>query len=76
MKAREMAERVGLKPRLMYTIAETAQYTGINYHILLDEAGAGRLRCMLPVGKKRGRHVSPEDVDAWTAANTKRVASR
>ncbi|WP_293814599.1 helix-turn-helix domain-containing protein [uncultured Parolsenella sp.] len=71
MKAREMAERAGLKPRLMYTIAETAQYTGINYHILLDEAGAGRLRCMLPVGKKRGRYVSPEDVDAWIAANSR-----
>lgn len=65
MSAREMAEIVGLPPKLTYTIAETAKYTGFTPTVLSDAIRSGELRGRIPRGNVRGRRIKPEDVDAW-----------
>lgn len=65
MNAREAAEACGLPARLAYTPEETALYTGVSYHSVLDEIRAGRLRAYVPRGHRRGYRIKPEWVDEW-----------
>lgn len=67
--AREMAAVAGLPPRLAYSLHQTADYTGVSYATVLEEARSGRLRTMpRPTGGLRGAKVRPEDVDEWIEA--------
>lgn len=65
--AREIAERSGLPALCTYSAPETAAYTGIPYHRVLDAIHDGELRASVRRGGKRGWRVRPEDVDAWLA---------
>lgn len=69
MTAREMAtawaEKEGVRPTLMYTVQQTADYTGVPYETLLAEIRAGRLRAARKREAKKGYRVRPEDVDEW-----------
>ena len=60
-----MAEEAGLRRKVMYTLPEVSEVTGIPYSTLLEESKAGRLESFLPKGRKRGIRVEPEWVDEW-----------
>ena len=60
-----MAVECGLEPKLTYSAAQTAFYTGIPYDLICDEARAGRLRAKVRRGSEKGYRIRPEDVDEW-----------
>ena len=62
---RQIADALGMQPKLLYSLQETAKVTGVPYETILEECQTGRLRCYLPPGRKQGRIVRPEWVDAW-----------
>ena len=70
MRAAEAAVAVGLKPRMAYTVSETAAYLGIPERTLHEEVRSGRLRCVVPRGRTRGAVIRPEDVDRWVRENS------
>nr|DAQ68602.1 MAG TPA: helix-turn-helix domain protein [Caudoviricetes sp.] len=70
MKAAEAALAAGLKPKLAYTVSETAAYIGIPERTLYEEVKAGRMRSVVPRGRTRGAVIRPEDVDRWVRENT------
>ena len=63
-----MAEACGLPPRLSYTVAETAMYSGLSEWELRRAIAEGELPCVLRRGGMRGRRIRPEDLDAWMDA--------
>ena len=66
MTARDMAVAAGLPPRVAYSLRQTADYVGVSYATVREEARSGRLRTMpRPTGGLRGAKVRPEDVDEW-----------
>lgn len=66
----EMAERIGIKPRLLYPVKTVAQVLGVEPSTIYDEISAGRMRYHLPEGRKQGRMVRPEWVDEWIKEGT------
>lgn len=70
MNARDMATAAGLPSKLMYTVAETALYTGIPRSSLYGEYKAGRLKATKARGKRNGTYISPEAIDAWVEENS------
>jgi predicted site-specific integrase-resolvase len=61
----QVAEQIGLTRKLLYTLKEVSQVTGVPYRTLLAETYAGRLRCMQTEMSKTTRYVRPEWVDEW-----------
>lgn len=61
----DLAKRNGLKPKLLYTTTEVCEVVGVYRQILYDEIEAGRLKGIIPGGRKRGYLFKPEWVDAW-----------
>ena len=51
----QMADELGIRHKLMYTLREAARVTGVPYDTLRIECKAGRLRSQLPEGRKVGR---------------------
>lgn len=62
---RQIADALGMQPKLLYSLQETAKVTGVPYETILEECRTGRLRCYLPPGRKQGRAIRPEWVDEW-----------
>lgn len=67
---RQIADRLEMKPKLMYSIREVALVSGVPYDTLLDECKAGRLKSYLPPGHKQRRVIRPEWVDEWIERGT------
>jgi DNA-binding phage protein len=65
----QVAEQIGLTRKLLYTLKEVSQVTGVPYRTLLAETYAGRLRCMQTEMSKTTRYVRPEWVDEWIERN-------
>lgn len=65
-----MADELGLRRKLLYTLREVARATGVDYCVLREECIAGRLKSHLPEGRTRGRMVRPEWVDEWLKEGT------
>ena len=65
-----MADELGLRRKLLYTLREVARATGVDYYVLREECIAGRLKSHLPEGRTRGRMVRPEWVDEWIKEGT------
>lgn len=61
----EMAERLGIRPRLLYPVKTVAIVLGIPPSSIQDEIRAGRMRSFLPEGRKQGKLIRPEWVDQW-----------
>ena len=61
----QMADELGIRHKLMYTLREASRVTGVPYDTLRIECKAGRLRSQLPEGRKVGRMVRPEWVEQW-----------
>ena len=70
MGARELAAACGLPSKLMYTVAETAKYTGLPRSTISAEYNAGRLKATKARGRRNGTYITPEAVDAWAEANS------
>lgn len=70
----QMADELGIRHKLMYTLREASRVTGVPYDTLRIECKAGRLRSQLPEGRKVGRMVRPE----WVGSGSRRerMASR
>lgn len=68
-RALAFAMQAGLPPRMAYTVAETAKYTGLDVNTLYYERDAGRLEFMLPEGKSRGMRIKVDEVDRWMNEN-------
>lgn len=66
----QVAERIGLKTKLLYTLNEVSQVTGVPYRTLLAETNAGRLKCMQTEMSKTTRYVRPEWLDEWIERGT------
>lgn len=63
-----MAERLGIQPRIAYTLPLLSRITGTPYSTLAAAAHDGRLRSVLPEGRQRGRLVRPEWYEEWLGA--------
>ena len=61
----QVAEEIGLPRKLLYTLKEVSQVTGVPYRTMLAETNAGRLKCMQTEMSKTTRYVRPEWVDGW-----------
>ena len=48
----QMADELGIRHKLMYTLREAARVTGVPYDTLRIECKAGRLRSQLPEGRR------------------------
>lgn len=70
----QMAERLGVKPRLLYTVKTVAQVLGVEPSTINDEIKAGRMRYHLPPGRKQGRMIRGEWVDEWLKEGAHEVA--
>lgn len=57
----QMADELGIRHKLMYTLREASRVTGVPYDTLRIECKAGRLRSQLPEGGARW--------GAWCARN-------
>ena len=66
----QMADELGIRHKLMYTLREASRVTGVPYDTLRIECKAGRLRSQLPEGRKVGRMVRPEWVEQWIEEGT------
>lgn len=64
------AKELGIKPKLLYSMQEVAEITGVAYNTLRDECDAGRLRYHLPEGRRNGRLFRPEWIDQWIEEGT------
>ncbi|MBY4796764.1 helix-turn-helix domain-containing protein [Collinsella sp. AGMB00827] len=62
--------RYGLPRKPLYSVTEISRVLGIKYATLNAEVNAGRLKSHLPAGRRQGRLVRPEWVDAWIEAGT------
>lgn len=69
------AKELGIRPKLLYSMQEVAQITGVAYNTLRDECDAGRLEYHLPEGRRNGRLFRPEWVDEWIERGTHAAAS-
>lgn len=65
------AVEAGLPPRMSYTVAETADYSGIDRQTIYREHKAGRLAFVMPRGQESGARVKVEDMDRWLEENTR-----
>lgn len=65
MTAEDMARESGLPPRLAYTVAETAEYTGMTQWAIRQALRDGSLPFLMPRGRSRGCRIRPGDVDEW-----------
>lgn len=66
----EMAQQLGVRPRLLYPIKTVAQVLGVEPSTIYDEIAAGRMRYHLPEGRRQGRMVRAEWVDDWIKEGT------
>ena len=66
----QVAEQIGLTRKLLYTLNEVSQVTGVPYRTLLAETNAGRLKCMQTEMSKTTRYVRPEWLDEWIERGT------
>ena len=55
----QMADELGIRHKLMYTLREASRVTGVPYDTLRIECKAGRLRSQLPEGRQGGAHGAP-----------------
>ena len=67
----EMAVKMGAPRKMFYYVAEVSAILGVPQNTLLSEIRAGRLRYMLPDGRRAGRLVRPEWVDEWIERGTR-----
>lgn len=61
----EIARARGFEPKLLYTVAEVSEVTGVPRKTLYDEIRADRLRATLPPGRRQGMFLRPRWVDEW-----------
>lgn len=61
----EMAGRLGIRPALLYSVKTVARVVGVEASTIYDEIAAGRLKCMLPEGRRQGKLIAPEWVEEW-----------
>ena len=66
----QMADELGIRHKLMYTLREVSRATGVAYDTVRLECKAGRMKSHLPEGRKEGRMVRPEWVDEWIEEGT------
>lgn len=64
------AVEAGLPPRMAYTVAQTATYTGVPETTLRREHAEGRLAFVVPRGQDRGALIETEEMDRWLRDNT------
>ena len=67
----EMAERLGIRPALLYPVSTVAMVLGVKTSTIYDEIAAKRLKCMLPEGRRQGKLIAPEWVDEWIEAGVR-----
>lgn len=68
-RALAFAVQAGLPPRMAYTVAETAKYTGLDVKTLYQERDAGRIHFVLPNGNSKGNRITVDEVDRWMREN-------
>ena len=68
-RALAYATACGLKPRMSYTVSETAAYSGIDYQVLNREHREGRLAYVMPAGQTKGARITVEEMDRWMREN-------
>ena len=66
----DMAERIGIAPRLLYPVKTVAKVLGVEPSTINDEITAGRMKYHLPPGRKQGRMIRGEWVDEWLKEGT------
>lgn len=59
------AKELGYPPKMAFRISELAEISGVTVNTLYNEVQAGRLRAMVPEGRKRGMRVTYKDFDEW-----------
>lgn len=64
------AVEAGLPPRMAYTVAQTARYTGVPETTLRREHAEGRLAFVVPRGQDRGALIETEEMDRWLRDST------
>ena len=67
-KFADMAEKIGVKPALLYPVKTVARVLGVEPSTVYDEIAAGRMRYHLPDGRVQGKLIAPEWVDEWIEA--------
>ena len=66
----EAAASNGVPVRMFYPVKVVARVLGVPVSTLNDEINAGRMKYMLPEGRKQGRVIRPEWVDEWIKEGT------
>lgn len=64
-KFADAAEAAGIRRKMFYSVREVAQVCGVPQTTIRYEIRSGRMRCMLPEGRRQGRLIRPEWVDEW-----------
>lgn len=59
------AVECGLPPRMSYTVAETARYSGMSEYQLRQAIRSGELAAKTPGGSLRGARIPVAAMDRW-----------
>lgn len=59
------AVECGLPPRMSYTVAETARYSGMSEYQLRQAIRSGELAAKTPGGSLRGARIPVAAMDTW-----------
>ena len=70
-RALAFAVEAGLKPKMAYTVAETARYSGVDVKTLYEERSAGRLHMIIPLDAEKGYRIAVDEMDRWMAESTR-----